>query len=182
MSGVGLFFVLTGLLGKERIERLGGFILLAIGEVCFFIHSEGLRQDQRFLIITLNALLPTITYYVAKYLKKSRELPDAFESENQVLFAAAGLVLAVSAFRFLEPNWISLTLGVLGVLFILIGFAGQEKVERTGGLVLLGVTLLRVVFYDLAGLPIIFKIITFIILGVLFIGVSYIYNRFTLKK
>ena len=41
--------------------------------------------------------------------------------------------------------------------------------------------LLRKSIVDLSGLDIIFKIITLIILGILFLGVSYIYNRFSIK-
>ena len=84
--------------------------------------------------------------------------------------------------RFLPHLWITLSLGAASALVILAGFFGGDKVERLGGMALLALTLGRVVLVDLAGLDIIFKIITLIILGVMFLGVSYVYNRFTVDN
>ena len=67
-------------------------------------------------------------------------------------------------------------------MLILIGFVGGNKTERMGGRPLLALTLGRVVLVDLSGLDIIFKIVTLIVLGVLFLAVSYVYNRFSIKK
>ena len=46
----------------------------------------------------------------------------------------------------------------------------------------MGITLCRIVFVDISGLDVVFKIITFIVLGLLFLGASYVYNRFGLDK
>jgi uncharacterized membrane protein len=72
----------------------------------------------------------------------------------------------------------------LGVsfFFIILGIWGRNKTERLGGLIILGITLCRIIFVDISGLDVIFKIITFIVLGLLFLGASYVYNRFGLDK
>jgi uncharacterized membrane protein len=80
------------------------------------------------------------------------------------------------------PHWISLSLGLASVVVILAGFFAGNKTERMGGMVLLALTLGRVVLVDLSGLDIIFKIVTLIVLGVLFLGVSYVYTRFGIEK
>ena len=114
-------------------------------------------------------------------LNVSGDLKLFFEREETLAFWA-GIILLVSAvFQYVNSQWISLTLGIAGVLIILIGILGSDKTERLGGLLLLGLTLGRVIFVDLAGLGIIFKIITFIVLGILFVGTSFIYNRFNVE-
>ena len=107
--------------------------------------------------------------------------------------------------RPVEPSWVSKKAPLLLTgLFLFLGglqsdLESSQSMSSTAGsmhirssilssyivklfiMALLALTLGRVVLVDLSGLDIIFKIITLIILGVLFLGVSYIYNRFSIR-
>ena len=47
---------------------------------------------------------------------------------------------------------------------------------------MLGLTLIRVFLVDMADLDIVFKIVTFIVLGLLFLGISFVYNRMNIEQ
>ena len=49
---------------------------------------------------------------------------------------------------------------------------------RVLGILILGVTVLKVFFVDLSALQTFYRIISFIVLGLLLLAVSYGYNRF----
>jgi uncharacterized membrane protein len=58
-----------------------------------------------------------------------------------------------------------------------LGFAVHERWYRLVGLAVLAVTLARLLLIDLAGLPPNQRILTFILLGVMLLAVSFVYTR-----
>jgi uncharacterized membrane protein len=68
--------------------------------------------------------------------------------------------------------------GLQGVLLLALGFAGRERPLRLFGLVLLLVCILKVFFYDLRELEGLARIGSFIVLGLVLLGVSWVYTRF----
>ena len=63
----------------------------------------------------------------------------------------AGIAILVSAiFRYVNWQWISLGLGMGGMVLALSGFVVKDKVSRLGGLSLFAFTLARVIFVDMA--------------------------------
>ena len=95
-------------------------------------------------------------------------------------------------FRFRSPgqifNWGSshyayqLSLSILWALYasLLIGVGIFKRLRgaRVLGILLLGATILKVFFVDLSSLQTFYRIISFIVLGVLLLAVSYGYNRY----
>jgi len=73
---------------------------------------------------------------------------------------------------------VSLILGIYASALIAAGILYRLKWLRYLGLPLLGFTLLKVVFYDLAGLPLSHRMISFLALGGLLIGLSFLYNKY----
>ncbi len=65
-----------------------------------------------------------------------------------------------------------------GTLLLLAGFALRERPLRLSGLVLLGACVFKAFAYDMQELDTIYKILSFIILGLLLLGVSLIYTRY----
>jgi len=56
--------------------------------------------------------------------------------------------------------------------------AEKKKHLRLGAIVLFGVTLLKLFFYDISHLNTIAKTIVFVSLGVLLLVISFLYNKF----
>lgn len=69
-------------------------------------------------------------------------------------------------------GWVVAAFGLFGL-----GFAVRERWYRLAALAVLGLALLRLLFVDLAGLPADQRILTFILLGVMLLVISYTYTR-----
>jgi len=72
---------------------------------------------------------------------------------------------------------ISLVWGVYASGLLVFGFAKRVRVARLSALALFGITALKLVFVDLAGVQEIYRIISFVVLGLLIIAASYLYHR-----
>ncbi len=58
------------------------------------------------------------------------------------------------------------------------GFLAKDRSFRMGGFIVFGITLMRVIFVDLAGLAVFYKIVSFIVLGILFLAISFVYTKY----
>lgn len=183
LSVEGLVLLAASVFLVLRRFRVYSYLVLGIGALIFMVESIYAASNiLKWFLISADVVIFFVAYFALKYVNQVRKLELFFEKEETLAFWA-GIILLVSAvFQYVNSQWISLTLGIAGVLIILIGILNSDKTERLGGLLLLGLTLGRVIFVDLAGLGIIFKIITFIVLGILFVGTSFIYNRFNIGQ
>jgi uncharacterized membrane protein len=75
-----------------------------------------------------------------------------------------------------------LSLSILWALYasLLIGFGIARRIRgaRILGMLLLAITILKVFFIDLSSLQTLYRMVSFIVLGLLLLAVSYSYNRF----
>jgi len=179
----GIVFLGLGMALGLRRFRAYAYLAMLVGTGVFLFESiTAATPFMKWFIVSCDVLSLFGLYYVMKLIKQ-RKLSELFYEYEAELAFVAGIIILVSAIhQYVTPQWISLSLGLASVTVILIGFFDGNKTERMGGMALLALTLGRVVLVDLSGLDIIFKIITLIILGVLFLGVSYIYNRFGIEK
>jgi len=179
----GLAFLGISLVLGLRRFRAYAYLALILGTGAFLFETiTASSAVLKWFIVSFDVLAVFAFYYAIKMLKQQKLIEQFFENEAELVFSAGILVLIVAIHQYVAPHWISLSLGFASVLIILTGFFNGDKTERMGGMALLALTLGRVVLVDLSGLDIIFKIVTLIVLGVLFLGVSYIYNRFSIGK
>lgn len=125
-------------------------------------------------------------FYTVYFLyRKLKENKSQIESENkfkEIIFLISTVLFLYSIYRYILHPWTSLALGGAGVVLFVLGFLFKDKIFRLGGFAIFLITLLRIVFVDLSKLHIVYKIISFIILGVLFLAVSYIYTKINIEK
>lgn len=76
----------------------------------------------------------------------------------------------------LPSQYEAIAFSMAGFLMLAIGFIFKIKRIRVCGITQLGIALMHLVVYDLANLPTLFKIITFMLLGVGLLGASYGYG------
>jgi uncharacterized membrane protein len=69
-------------------------------------------------------------------------------------------------------------LGSGGLALLACGFALRERVLRLQGLAVLLICILKLFLYDLRNLETLPRILSFIALGAIMLGVSWIYTRF----
>ncbi|MHC5003605.1 MAG: DUF2339 domain-containing protein, partial [Planctomycetota bacterium] len=88
--------------------------------------------------------------------------------------ALAGVPMAAQAT--MSAYW-----ALYGVGLVIAGFAGAVAAARYAGLALLSLTMVKVLFVDLANLESIWRVLSFLASGLLLIGTSVLYSRLSPK-
>ena len=73
---------------------------------------------------------------------------------------------------------LSILWGLYSLLLIILGIWKNKKYLRIGAIVLFGITLVKLFFYDIASLSTIAKTIVFVSLGILLLIISFLYNKY----
>ena len=111
-------------------------------------------------------------FYVAQLLTARGERPRLFYSLLATTLLAALLYYRVSG-SLRTVAW-----GIEGVALLASGFPLRDRVLRLSGLALLLVCILKLFVWDLRHLETLPRILSFFVLGLLLVGVSWIYTRF----
>ena len=72
---------------------------------------------------------------------------------------------------------LSVTWGTYAIAILAIGFWRNVRSLRLAALGLFGLTALKLVLVDMAEVQEVYRIVSFLVLGVLMIGASYLYHR-----
>ena len=73
---------------------------------------------------------------------------------------------------------LSILWGIFSLVLIVLGIYQHKKYLRIGAIILFGITLAKLFFYDIAELGTISKTIVFVSLGILLLIISFLYNKF----
>ena len=145
-------------------------------------HISAATHFLKWLIISMDVLIFFGIYFAVKYFHQIKRIDLFIEWEKDAIFWAGVLLFVAAVLQYIPDSWITLSLGAGGVALIFVGMLDRNKTERWGGLAIVGLTLGRVILVDLSGLEVIFKIITFISLGILCLAISFVYNRFNVEQ
>jgi uncharacterized membrane protein len=190
----GAILVWSGFRASSGFLRQFGYILLAIAavRVLFFPPPAGaFLLNQRFGAY----LLLIICFGVALW--SSREKVDeAGESEKMELGVYSVLINVFALIALSLEFWDyfgktsfgtdaelarNLSLSILWAIYatglILLGVQQKSALLRWQALLLFGVVVFKVFFYDLASLDRAYRILSFLVLGSLLLGVSFLYTR-----
>ncbi len=77
-----------------------------------------------------------------------------------------------------EGTALTIWLSIEGMVLVALGFGLRERTARVAGLALLSGCILKLFVYDLRGLTGIPRILSFVVLGLVLIAVSFVYTRF----
>jgi len=192
-------FLSVGFRTSSQLARAVGTVTLAL-TLCLGLHlhaldargSAALFLSPRFL--TELVVVATMFGY-ARFLHRYREIVTEQERTiGQKLWGAATLLLLivmtleVDSFWLQklagEPNakWVarmSVTIlwGLYASASLWIGFWRRVRALRLAALGLFGLTALKLIFVDLAGVERIYQVLAFLVTGGLMIGASYLYHR-----
>jgi hypothetical protein len=126
------------------------------------------------------------SFYCAQLLSPRDSPPDSTDDGRSSLdrhartfYSLLGSVL-LAALLFYEVSGSVLTMAwsVEAVALIAAGFPLRDRLQRLSGLLLFMICILKLFLYDLRQLETINRIISFIVLGVILVSVSWIYTRF----
>lgn len=73
---------------------------------------------------------------------------------------------------------LSIICSLYALVLIVVGIRLRQKYLRISAIILFGITLLKLFFYDLATLPTVSKTIVLVIVGVILLVVSFLYNKY----
>jgi len=182
-----LMIFMLGVYYKQDIYRRMGWILGVCVLLRFFIvdlysaniFSVGAIHLPHDILV---AAFAAGSFSLMGMLVNLQNIQDALghDEKNFYFFTfpiAGAVVLAVlmadeSPARWLTLHWTRLGLGLLHV-----GFFLKHRAFRFCALGLLAVSCARILFYDLAGVDTIYKIIVVMFLGAALLGVSFIYTK-----
>ena len=128
------------------------------------------------LIFSTNRYL--VKGYVTENMKRGFELIFHFVS---LWILSSELVNWMDLFDQSEHSYkLGLTIlwGLYALLLISLGIWKRKKYLRIGAIVLFSFTLLKLFFYDISNLDTIAKTVIFVVLGVLLLIISFLYNKF----
>ncbi len=168
-----------GLLLWDKYLRAYASILLAIlfFRFCFIYQYDFPGKTMNWMVSILELIAVYAIYFLYRERAENESKSDGIKAISVVVFWVATLIGVITIYRYVEHSWISLGLGIAGVIMFAAGFLIQDKIFRWAGLGIFALTVIRVIFIDLSMLSVIYKIITFIIVGILFLGISYLYTR-----
>lgn len=108
--------------------------------------------------------------------------PQDKEPRGRTLVSVLGTLL-LTAFLCAEVSGGVLTVAwsFEGLALLAIGFVLAERTLRLQGLTLFGVCILKLFFYDFRNLETVYRILSFVVLGLILLGVSWIYATFREK-
>jgi uncharacterized membrane protein len=112
--------------------------------------------------------------YLAQFLARraGQRIAPAWFSILATLLTTAILYGEVSG-GLLTTSW-----GLEGLALLGLGFALRDRILRLEGLALFLVCIVKLFFYDLRNLETVYRILSFIVLGLILLAVSWIYTRF----
>lgn len=140
----------------------------------------------RYVSILLIAILITFTYLLLKSVNRSYKIHAIAET----LFYLTVLWIASSEMiQWLHYNGkqeiyglaLSIFWGIYSVIIIAVGIWKKKKHLRILGIVIFGLTLIKLFFFDLSHLTTIAKTIVLIALGALMLLTSFLYNKYKIE-
>ncbi len=192
---------------KFKNEKLGQFNLIANGIVLFAFLFQGLlvlsvlRENYidpeypdkfipgieniviRYLSIFVFILTVAVNYWLImqKFMKDDMKL-------YLILFVALATlwILSSELFHWLDfagyesadKLGLSILWGLFSLTLIIIGIWKKLKYLRISAIILFGITLLKLALYDIRGMNSLSKTVVFILLGILLLIISFLYNKY----
>lgn len=179
-----LLIFLVGYLLSDRPLRFYALfgILIVFSRYCLFDSYELAHYKLRAVVLIMEAAPLYVIYFIYRYMRAQKALIAGEAILLNPLFYLTNFLTTLIICNYVPSQWISLGLGLEGISLFILGFLFSDKHFRIAGFIVFALTLLRILFIDLAMLAVIYKIASFIILGLIFLAVSFIYTKYNIKK
>lgn len=82
----------------------------------------------------------------------------------------------------LELYTYSVVWGMMGVALLILAIVTRSLLYRYASLVFIAITIAKVFMYDAAKLEGLYRVLSFLVLGLVLIGISYVYSRYVFQK
>ena len=191
-----LILVWLSLRLEEVVIRFAGSAvsLLALGRLLFYDTQRlsgigsGILHDTRLLVFGALILAAYAIAYLYNKNKDEFENYDAYIKYVNGAYVIAAILLTTLLIWLevwdlpLAQNaknlWISIGFIIHAIIILIAGFAKQVKFFRVMGLALLGLAIIKVFLYDLSNMETGYRIISFIVLGIITLLAAFLYTKF----
>ena len=192
----GTVLVWIGFQTKVRLLRWAGLLLFAV--IAFRLFAFPIPAERFLMNLRFAAFAVSVACFCTAYVFASRHEEDQSNDERQA-FAVLGLTINVLSLWILSREvWdaldrmeasilpdrqlaqqlaLSLLWIVYAALLIVLGVRQDSRALRLQALALFGLVVGKVFLYDLSSLERFYRIISFLVLGVVLLVVSFLYQR-----
>jgi len=173
-----MFFLTIGL--YDLSELRDSYLQQTLSE--YYSHSS-FNIVIRYISLAFAAVLMLANVQYMKQAFMHRELKkifDIFLYTTLVWVCSSELIqwLTIAGSEHAYRFGLSILWGSFSLMMIAIGIWKHKKHLRISAIVLFGITLLKLFFYDISGYNTIAKTILFVLLGVLLLVISFLYNKY----
>ncbi len=170
LFGLALFEI--GQLRKLADLRWQGYALALLS--LFF--TAGFLAGNRTRVLPASVVIASL--YCAQLLAP-RGIGENIERHARAFYSLlATLLLAVLLYYEVSGGTLTMAWGAEALALLGAGFPLRDRVQRLSGLTLFMICVLKLFLYDLRELETINRILSFIVLGLILVGVSWMYTRF----
>jgi uncharacterized membrane protein len=141
-----------------------------------------LRYLSIFCAVFMLSTLKTTIQFLAETVRM-KNLFEFLLHTSILVLCSSELIHWMDLFHFSSSDKLGLTIlwGCYALFLIIYGIWKVNQAIRIGAIALLGITLIKLIFYDLIHLNTISKTVVFVSLGVLLLIVSFLYNKYKHK-
>lgn len=178
-----LAIFILGILVNRRLFRWQAALLfvIVVGRI-FFTDMNYDFDLERWVRFAVSLLVYYGVYFLYKRLKSKGVADVAERSLPFIFFSIVTFLLTMAIFKEAQRHFVSLGWGIEGALLFAVGFMTKDRTFRLGGFVIFGLTLLRIMTIDMAHVAVVYRIISFIVLGTIFLATSFFYNKYNIDK
>lgn len=147
-----------------------------------FIYKYGMDRvvdDYYFWVYLATAVIfygASVLFYWQKKLS-----PSSLQALPVIYSWLASLVLFLLIWMRFSNYRISAGWAIMALILVILGFVIRKKELRYQGIVILGITVFKVFLYDTSELEAIYRTLSFIILGLILLTASFLYNKYKEK-
>ena len=155
------------------------FVLTFLGMMIYLLHLDA--REQRSMATFINGLAVFTFLLQPGLLRREGEaLITKVESWSLILLSTAMSWLFISAWvtSRMQVNYITMGWAIYALFLFFLGLLVSERRQRWCGLAILVAAILRVAFYDIWGFSNGYRVLTFIVLTIVTLGLGFIYARF----
>ncbi|MDA1060196.1 MAG: DUF2339 domain-containing protein, partial [bacterium] len=179
-----IVLLVVGLFFRSVALRIQSSVLVAIVAIkTFFVDYELSKfsfddfWDSTRIFVYLSVIVSI--YLMAFLLKKNFKSVDDNENYIAKIYTWVPTVLFTQLLYLeFQSFWISVSWAVFALLITAFGFGLNSKIFRLQGILLFGLTILKVFLYDSSELTPIYRTVSFMVLGVILLLVSFGYNKY----
>jgi hypothetical protein len=178
LFALGTAFICGGLFTRSSYAVRSGLMLSGVGAV-HYIWAPSITQEN--LTFTwVNAVAFALFLAQPALLRNwGRELISEAESWAVIIVSSASTWLFVSnSITSYSPDNLTLGWALFALALTIVGFASNERRQRWCGLAILVAAFVRVAVHDFWGFSDLGKVVTFLALTVICLGLSFLYYKF----